>query len=159
ATRLRYAPILEWCWFQEAAIILDSAVIASRFPGDLAFQRGENILELTDGLGDQLAHLGGLFLGILAAEPLPRPADGKALVVQQRADLADQQHILTLVVAAIAAALDRVEHGKRPCTLAQHRGLHIAQLADFTDGEIACAVNRCELFVVTWFQHSFPTWP
>src|SRR3989304_1186860 len=45
-------------------------------------------------------------------ELVARAADGEALFVQQVADAADEQHFVVLVVAPVAAALDRLQLGE-----------------------------------------------
>ena len=60
--------------------------------------------------------------------------DGEALIVQQAADLADHQHVLALIIATVATALDRLELGEFLLPVAQHVGLYVTQVADFTDG-------------------------
>ena len=58
--------------------------------------------------------------GFVARERLARAADREALFVQQAADLADDQHVLALVVAAIAAALDGLQLRELLLPVAQH---------------------------------------
>ena len=82
---------------------------------------------------------------LLAVELVARAADGEALVVQQAADLADDDHVLALVVAAVAAALHRLELRELLLPIAQHVRLDAAQLADFADGEVALAGDRRQL--------------
>ena len=60
-------------------------------------------------LGTGQAHGGVLVMRRVArvAEAIARAADGEALFVQQRADAADQQHFVMLIVAAVATPLHR----------------------------------------------------
>src|SRR5205814_1933150 len=75
--------------------------------------------------------------------------DRETLVIQQIADPPDQQHLMVLVVAPVAAALHWLELGELLLPVAQHVRFHAAQLADLTDGEVAFgrdsrqAVGRC----------------
>ena len=55
---------------------------------------------------DQLLTLIEVNLRVIAGEPIARPADGESLLIQQAANLPDDQHVLALIVAAIAAPLD-----------------------------------------------------
>ena len=83
--------------------------------------------------------------GLRAIQALAGAADREALVVQQAADLADHQHVVALVVAAVAAALDRLELRELLFPIAQHVRLDAAQLAHFTDREVALARDRRQL--------------
>ena len=73
----------------------------------------------------------------LAPDALARAGDRETLVIQQRTDLTDHQHVMTLIVAPVAAPLDRLEVGKLLLPVAQHMRFHAAQLADLPNGEIA----------------------
>ena len=64
--------------------------------------------------------LGGLFGVGAAGELLAGAADGEALIVEQAADLADHQHVLALVIATVATALDRLELGEFLLPVAQY---------------------------------------
>src|SRR5690606_10790314 len=85
-----------------------------------------------------------------------RAADGVALFVQQAADLAHHQHIMALVVAAVATTLDRAEAGELGFPVAQHVRLDVAQLADLADGEVALGRDRRKLAVAAWIKHAAP---
>src|SRR5512139_2510953 len=87
-------------------------------------------------------------LGVML-ESLPCAADREAFLVQQFADPADQQDFMVLVVAAVAAPLDRAQLGEFLLPVAQHVRLDGAQLGYFTDGEIALGRNRRE-FTPCW---------
>src|SRR5690554_8055884 len=73
----------------------------------------QHFFQLGDGLADQLLVVAVILLRLLTFQTLAGAADGKSLIVQQRADLADHQHVLTLIVAPIAAPLDRRSEGRR----------------------------------------------
>jgi hypothetical protein len=73
-----------------------------------ASQDLQNLFKFHAYLLDYLLTLCHVRLGIVARKALTRPADRKALVVQQTADLPNNQHILTLVIAAIASTLYRL---------------------------------------------------
>jgi hypothetical protein len=77
-----------------------------------------------------------------AFEAVARAVDGEALFVEQFADAADQQHLVVLVVAPVAAALDRLELREFLFPVAQDVRLDRAQFADFADREIALGRNR-----------------
>src|SRR6185503_7275877 len=78
-------------------------------------------------------------------EAVARAVDGEALVVEQLADAADKKHFVVLVVAPVAAALDRLELREFLLPIAQHVRLHAAQLAYFADCEVALRRDRREL--------------
>src|SRR3989338_288429 len=91
---------------------------------------------------------------------MARTADGEALPIEQFANAPDQQHLMVLVIAAIAAALDRFELGEFLFPIAQHVRLDPAQFAYFTDGEIAFGGNRREFCIrlVVFHDRTFPPW-
>src|SRR5437899_7794229 len=78
----------------------------------------------------------------ILVEAVARTADSESLLVEQLADAPDQQHLVMLVVAAIAAPLDRTKLGEFLLPVAQDVRLNAAQLAHFPDGEVALRRNR-----------------
>ena len=74
---------------------------------------------------------------LTSIEPGARAADGEALFVEQVADAADQQHFVVLVIAPVAPTLHGLQLREFLLPVAQHVRLHAAQLAHFTDGEVA----------------------
>jgi len=104
-------------------------------------------------LMNELLALIQIDLRIVALEAIARAADREALLVEQAANLANDQHVLALVVAAVAAPLDRLQLRKFLFPIAQHMRLHAAQVTDFTDREVALAGNRRQIVIVAWFQH------
>src|SRR5262249_28594797 len=149
ATRLRYAPTCiamsalaeraasiaarswEWGMGAEATgTIPDSPLPVC---GLSAPQQLQHFFQLHPHLLDDLPRQRRFVLGRFAFQPQARAADGVALFVQQAADLPHHQHFVALVVAAVAAALDRVEGRKLGFPIPQHVRLDVAQLADLTD--------------------------
>ena len=63
-------------------------------------------------------------------------ADGEALVVQQMANLAHQHDVTLLVVAPVAAPLDRAQLREFLLPVAQHMRLDGTEVADLADGEV-----------------------
>ena len=55
------------------------------------------------------------------------------MIIQETADLTDNNHILTLIIASIAAPLDRLQLWKLLLPIAQHMRLDPAQIADLPD--------------------------
>src|ERR1700733_4530753 len=119
----------------------------------LAAQNLNQLFQLQTHLVDQLLALIEVHLRIIACETIASSADGKALLVQQAANLANDQHVLALIVASIAAALDRLELREFLLPIAKHVGFDAAQIADLADREIALPRNRRQFAIVAWFQH------
>src|SRR5580700_3001087 len=103
---------------------------------------------------DELLALVEVHLRIVAGEPVPGSANCKSLLIQQAADLANDEHILPLVVAAVAAPLHRLQLREFLLPITQHVRLDPAKIADFADGEVALARNRWQFAVIAWFQHT-----
>src|SRR5689334_3533478 len=68
---------------------------------------------------------------------MARAVDREALLVEQVADAADQQHLVVLVVAAVAATLHRLELRELLLPIAKHVRLHRTQVAHLANREIA----------------------
>jgi len=68
----------------------------------------DQLLELEPHLVNELLALIQIDLRLAAREPVAGSANGEALFIQEAADLPNDQHVLALVVAAIAAPLDRL---------------------------------------------------
>src|SRR4051812_18538760 len=136
ATRLRYAPT-------EPEIIPG---IAPRL-GDLrsALEHLEDALELLadvrrrKGLrhGHRLLAAMGPTGGDRCAagflETVARAVDGEAVLVEQLANAPDEEHLVVLVIAAVAAPLERLELRELLLPVPQYMGLHPAQFAYFAD--------------------------
>src|SRR5262245_45861073 len=114
----------------------------SRSEGRLTAQDAQDFFELGAKLTHDLLRLGQIIARFVALEAIARAADREALFVQEAADLADHEHVLALVVAAVAATLDRLELREFLFPVTQHVRLHPAQIAHLTDGEVALAGNR-----------------
>src|SRR6185369_3930187 len=151
ATRLRYAPkggILPLELVEDGAKLaldgadIDAACAALRAAGP---DRG----------------LGLLLVRARVVEAVARAADGEALLVQELADAADEQHLVVLVVAAVAAALHGLQLGEFLLPVAKHVRLHPAELAHLTDGEVALCGNRRKLSFPAALLHAVlsPPWP
>src|SRR5690606_26698085 len=122
-------------------------------------QQLTQVLQFHAHLLDHLGGQAGLDLAGLALQALAGAGNGVALFVQERADLPDHQHVMALVIAPVAAPLDRLEAGEFRLPVAQHVRLDVAQLADLTDGEVALGRDRRELAVTAWVQHRLPPAP
>src|SRR5579862_6177485 len=122
-------------------------------PPALAAQDLHQVFELDPHLLDDLLALAQVGARFFARELVARAADGEALVVEQAPDLADDDHVLPLVVAAVAAALHRLELRELLLPIAQHVRLHAAELAHLSDGEVALARDDRQLSVILWLQH------
>src|ERR1700682_3798905 len=77
----------------------------------LAQRRGRD--RLRNGHGLLAARVGGGARSRLL-EAVARPVDGEAVLVEQLADAADEQHLVVLVIAAGGAAASRASAGGTP---------------------------------------------
>ena len=75
---------------------------------------------------DQLLALIQIDLRIVAREAIACPADGEALLIEQTANLADDQYVLTLIIAPVTAPLDRFELREFLLPVAEHVRLDAA---------------------------------
>src|SRR5207248_1198845 len=98
--------------------------------------------------------LGLLVVAERVVQAVPRAADGEAFLVEEFADAADEQHLVVLVVAPIAAALDGLQLGKFLLPIAQHVRLHAPQVAHLTDSEVALRRDRRELSLPAAWLHA-----
>src|SRR5690606_5278020 len=99
-------------------------------------QQLQHVLELGSDLLDDLLALARVAARLFAGEPLPCAADREALLVEQAPNLPDDQHVLALIVAAVAAPLHRLQLRKLLLPIAQHVRLHAAELAHLADREV-----------------------
>ncbi len=102
---------------------------------------------------DELLALIEIDLRIVAGEPVPGSANRKSLFIQQAANLPNDQHVLPLVVAAIAAALHGLELREFLLPVAQHVRFDAAQIAHLAYREVQLPGNRRQFAIVAWFQH------
>ena len=93
------------------------------------------MVRLIDGLLMRSALMG--LVGRSRSKPGARATDGEALFVQQFANAANQQDFVMLVVATIASSFHRPQLRKLLLPVAQYMRFNTAQLADFSDGEVA----------------------
>src|SRR6266436_6304307 len=91
-----------------------------------AAQNPQDFFELEPHLPHDLLALADISAGLVATELVAGTADGKALFIEQAADLANDDHIPALVVAAIAAPLDGLELRELLLPVAQHVRLDAA---------------------------------
>jgi hypothetical protein len=107
---------------------------------------------------DELLALIEIDLRIIARESISGPADGKALFIQEAANLPNYQHVLALVIAAVAAAFHRLELWKFLFPIAQHVRLDSAQIADFANREVPLPRDWRQFTIIAWFQHMPIAW-
>jgi hypothetical protein len=88
-----------------------------------------------------LLALANVRFGFVAGEALSCPADGEPVVVKKAANLPNDQHVLPLIIAAIASPLDRFQLWKFLFPVAKHVRLDSAQVADFPYREISLPRN------------------
>src|SRR5215467_3492852 len=133
--------------FANHTLFGDSGAAAS------APQDPHQLLELDPQLLDDLLTLRDVRASLLARKLVARATDREALIVEETADLTDDDNVLPLVVAAIAPALDRLELREFLLPIAQHVRLHAAQLTHLPDGEVTLARDDRQLRVILWLQH------
>src|SRR5580704_7894704 len=161
ATRLRHAPTRFVLFITTAAPVpwrpgMDHTRFAPACSGGgapSAAQDAHHVFEFGAQLAHDLLALGNVRACFVAGELVARAADREALLVQKTAYLPDDDHVLALIVAAVAAAFDRLELRKLLFPVTQHMRLDAAQLTHLADGEIALAGNRRQLVVIPCFQH------
>ena len=119
----------------------------------LAAEDLEQLFQLEAHLVDELLALVEVHLRIVAGEAVPCAANRKSLLIQQAANLPDDQHVLPLIVPAVAPPLDRLQLGKFLLPVTQHMRLDAAQFADFADGEVPLPRDGGQFAIVAWFQH------
>src|SRR5690606_33689683 len=112
--------------------------------------------ELRADLADDLLALREIRARFFSGQALTRAADREAFFVEQAADLPADQHVLPLIVAAVAAALDGLELRKFLLPIPENVRLHAAKLADLGDREVPLSRYRRELAVIPGFQHTLP---
>ena len=74
---------------------------------------------------------------MMLVESVACAADGKTFFVEKLADAPYQQNLVMLIVAAVAAALERLQLGELLLPITQDMRLDATQIADFSDREIA----------------------
>ncbi len=120
----------------------------------LAAKNLDQLFELETHLMDELLALIQIDLCLAAREAITGTANRKALLIQEAADLPNDQDVLTLVIAAIAAPFDRLELRKFLLPVAKHVRLDPAQIAHFVDlffEEIRAALSSGEQVKLSGF--------
>ena len=102
----------------------------------------DQFFELEPHLVNELLALIEIHLRIVAGEAVPCAANGKPLFIQEAAYLPNDQHVLPLIIPAVAAALDGFELREFLFPVAQHVRFDAAQVADFTNGEVPLSRDR-----------------
>ena len=104
-----------------------------------ASQDFEDLFQLQAHLFDDLLALTDVALGLVAGQALSRTADRKTIVIQQAANLTNNQHILALIITPVAPPLDGFKLWKLLLPVTQNVWFYRTQITDFTYGEIAFA--------------------
>jgi len=125
----------------------------------LATQYLKNLFKFHAYLLDNLLTLRDVRLGIIARQALPSTPDRETLVIQQTSDLANDQDILTLIVASIAATFDGLQLWELLFPIPEYVWLDCAQVAHFTYREVTLTRNWREFVVIPRFQHMLPLGP
>ena len=108
---------------------------------DLATQDPEDLLELYPQLAHDLLALAHVGLRFLAHEPLPGATDGEAFVIQKAAYLTNDQNVLALIVAPVAAALDGLELRELLLPVPEYVRLDRTKVAHLTNREVTLPRN------------------
>ena len=117
----------------------------------------QDLFEFLPQLANDLLALGLVFFGTLSRKLLTCAADGKPLLIEQAANLANHQHVMPLVIPPVTSSLHRFELGKLLLPIAKHVGLDAAELAHLTDRKIPFARYRGQINRTTGrFQHKSP---
>jgi hypothetical protein len=104
-------------------------------------------------LFDYLLTLSNVQLGIIARKTLASPADRETLVIEETSDLANNQNILTLIIASITSALHRFQLWELLLPIPKYMRLDRTKVADFTYREIALTRYWRKFVVIPRFQH------
>jgi len=111
-------------------------------PRALAAKNLDQLFQFQPHLMNELLALVEIHLRIVAGEAVPCAANGKPLFIQEAPYLPNDQHVLPLIIPAVAATLDGLELREFLFPVAQHVRFDAAQVADFTDGEIPLSRDR-----------------
>ena len=131
-------------YYQRQDVLIIRQIRSLLYEQGFTIGGARNRLEGDDAQVDvnQLLALVEVHLSIVAGEPIPGSADGKALFIQQAANLPNDQHVLALVIAAVAAAFDGLELREFLLPVAQYVRFDATEIADFADGEVALSRDR-----------------
>ena len=121
--------------------------------GGLTSQDSEDILKLDTDLLDDLLTLTRVGAGFIARKLLSSAADRETILIEKAADLSNDEYVLTLIVAPVASPFDRFELREFLLPISKNVRLNSAQVAYFTDREIALTWDRGKLVVIPGFQH------
>ena len=125
----------------------------------LAAQNLKNLFKFHSYLLDYLLALRDIRLCVVTGQALTRTADRKALVIQQAPDLSNDQDVLALIIATIAASLYRFELRELLFPIPEYVRLNSTKIADFTYREIALTRYWRKFVVIPRFQHMLPLGP
>jgi len=142
-----------------AAPHTDTAAANDNPANALTPQEFEDFFQLLSKLLDDLLTLRMVRLGLFTHQLLPSPADGKPVFIQKAADLADDDDILALIIASIAAALYGLELRKLLFPVTQHVRFDGAKVADLANSEIPFSRYWRKFGVIPRFQHTIQLGP
>jgi len=109
--------------------------------GISAPQNLKNLLKFHSYLFDNLLTLRHIRLGVVTGQALSGASDREAFVVQQTADLANDQHVLPLIVATIATPFDWLELREFLLPVPEHVRLDRTEITHLTDREVSLSRN------------------
>jgi len=121
-----------------------------------ALENDEYVLQLHTELMDDLPALTDVVLGFFAGKPLASATDREPVFVEKASNLANEHHVLPLIVASISPTLQRRELWKLLLPVTQNVRLHATEVADLTDGEVALSRYRRKFAMCRRLQHMLP---
>src|SRR5258706_1398066 len=106
---------------------------------------------------NQLLALVEVHLRVVAREAVPCAADGKPLFIQQAPYLPNDQHVLALIVPAVAPALGGPEVREILLPITQHMRVDAPPVPYFTHSEITPSPGRRPITNFSLGHHKPPT--
>jgi len=92
-------------------------------------------------LFDNLLTLRHIRLGVIAGQALARSTDRKTFVIQETPDLANDQNVLALVIAAVAPTLYRLQLWELLLPIPEYVRLDRTEIAYFTNRKVTFPRN------------------
>jgi hypothetical protein len=120
----------------------------------LTFKDLQNLFQFHSHLANDLLTLRSIFLRGFARQLQACATDSIPLVVQQTANLSDQDHIVSLIITAISPPFDGFKLGKLLLPITQNMRLNFAQVAYLTDCKVSLVRNGVKLIIIAGFQHT-----
>ena len=107
----------------------------------LAAQDLKNLFKFHAYLLDNLLTLRHIRLGVVTGQALASTTDRESFVIQETPDLADDQDVLTLVIAAVTPSLYRLQLWELLLPIPEYVRLDRTKVAHFTNREVSLPRN------------------